>query len=117
MAFVPLVVGSLNMTVNQGQGVAAVSAPILNAAGTAINLSAWTDLTATAVPASSGPNTADVPFGTVTAASTGIVTVETGASDFADGSPGTARLVISGKPTSGDIVQTLLTGTLTLNPS
>lgn len=115
MAFVALVPVTLNMSVTQGLGQEFI-APIVNSpTGTAIDLSAWVSLTCDAIPIAPGPVQAPVAFGTVAGAAGGALSVQTGASDLSSGTPGTAKLVIKGKPTSGDAYQVLATGILTLN--
>lgn len=114
MAFVPLVPGNLTATIRQGLAQQIQSGAIKNAAGTVIDLSAWVSLTAIAIPAASNPTSAPVTFGTVTADAGGIVYVNTSASDFASNGTGTSQYVISGKPTSGDSAQLLVSGTLTV---
>jgi hypothetical protein len=115
MAFVGLTPQTLNPTFAKGLDQQYNTAPVLNLAGIAVDLSAWVSLTAKLVPPTPSPTGADAAFGTVTAASTGVVSLKSGASDFASSEPGTARLIISGKPTSGDDAQILCTGTITIN--
>jgi hypothetical protein len=114
MAFTPLVPVTLNIAPTKGGGQEFQSPVVKDLGGTAVDLSSWVSLTATAVAQTPGVNTADVTFGTVTADVNGIVTLVVAASDFSSSSPGLASLFIKGKPTSGDGFQTLARGTLTL---
>ena len=115
MAFVPLVPVTMNVAMQMGN-TQEFQSPVVNSlAGSPINLSAWTDLNAYAIPLSPGPVNAPVAIGAVTAASSGIVTLITAVADPTGGAPGTCRLVISGKPTGGDALQTLCVGTLTVS--
>jgi hypothetical protein len=116
MAFVPLTPVTLNVTMTQGYGQAFNSGIVMGPTGAAINLSAWTDLVATIVDPSVGPASGSATFGTVTAAATGVVTLTVSPTDLATVPSGSAKLILSGKPTSGDTVQVLTTGVLTLNP-
>lgn len=114
MAFVALIPVTLNITVYKGLD-QQWQAPLVQTLALAnVDLSAWTSLTAKAVAPAAGPNTADVTFGTVTGATGGVLNLKTGPTDFASSETGTARLVISGKPTSTDDAQVLCTGTITL---
>ena len=117
MAFTPVVPGTFNVSMFQGLAQLFTAPALLNAAGSAINLSAWTSLTAIASAAVAGPNTADVTFGTVVGGAAGLLTLQTSASDLAAVESGTARLIITGKPTSGDAAQILYSGSLTVNKS
>jgi hypothetical protein len=117
MAYVPLVPVSLNATMQQALAQNFQSPVINSPSGSPINLSAWVDLTATINALNPSPNTADATFGTVTGASTGIITLTTSATDLASVPAGSANLIISGKPTSGDSLQVLCTGVLNLKTS
>lgn len=114
MAFQQLSPATLNATIYQAAAAAYASTVVNSLAGTAENLSAWVSLVATLTPLNPGPNTAAVTFGTVTASAAGVVTLQTADTDLIDVQPGSANLVITGKPTSGDIVQILCTGIVTL---
>lgn len=116
MAFTPLVPGTLNVTIYPTLAQSYQSPVINNAGGTPINFSAWTSLVATIQDPSPGPNSAAVTFGTVTGAAGGLITLQTSATDLDTVPSGSGRLVITGKPTSGDIVQLILTGTATIQP-
>lgn len=117
MAFVPLIPAALSPTITKGLAQQYQSAPIVGFTGTAIDLSAWVTLTAKAVPASQSPVGTDVTFGTVTATNAGVVKLTVAASDLSTVETGTAKLLVYGKPTSGDDYQLLASGALTLNPS
>lgn len=114
MAFVGLVPQTLNVAIRQGLDQEFQSNPVLNLAGTAVNLSAWTSLTATLCPPSPVPYGTNANFGTVTGGSTGVISLQTAATDLASVPPGSGTLIIKGKPTSGDEYQVLATGTLTI---
>lgn len=114
MAFVDLVPANINMTVYQAASGATNSGVVNSLTGTPINLSAFTDLVATLTPLNVGPCASSVTFGTVTGGSTGILTVTTDDTDLATVAPGSANLQITGKPTSGDIVQILASGICTV---
>lgn len=114
MAEVNLTPVAMNAAISKGSYQAFASGVINSLAGTPVNLSAWIDLQATAVPLTPNPTSAPVTFGTVTGASTGILTLVCGPTDFAANGPGTARMVIRGKAASGDDDQILASGTLTL---
>jgi hypothetical protein len=114
MAFVPLVPQSMNATILPGAAASYSSSPVLGPTGTAINLSAWVSLLAQIVPAVPNPTGAAASFGTVTANAAGVITLQTSDSDLAAVASGTARLLITGKPTSGDIVQLLSSGVATI---
>lgn len=114
MAFTALVPTTVNPTITKGAAQSFAS-PIVNTpGGSPVNLSAWVSLAAKLVPPTPNPTGADVTFGTVTAASTGIVTLTTAAADLSTAEPGTARLLITGKPTSGDDPQILVSGVATI---
>lgn len=114
MAFTPVIPTSMSVTMSQGLRQEFVSGIVTNMSGAPQDLSAWTSLTATIVANQPGPNTADATFGTVTASAGGVLTLITAAADLASVTPGTATLVISGKPTSGDDAQILSRGTFNL---
>lgn len=114
MASVPLVPVALSPTVVAGLGQFFVSAPVNSPTGTAINLSAWVSLTAQLEPPANNPTGSSVSFGTVTGSSTGVITLETTPTDLATVPSGSARLYISGKPTSGDTLQLLSSGVCTV---
>ena len=115
MAFVPLIPGSLNPSCTQGAKQAFSTAPILNPAGTPVDFSAWSAMSAKLVPASPNPTGADVTFGTVAGTNAGVVTLTQSATDLATIPPGTAKLVITGIPVALDPSQLVATGVLTLN--
>jgi hypothetical protein len=115
MAFVPLVPQTLNITCQKTSAASFNSAPVLGPTGSAISGSAWVSLLAQLVPASPNPTGAPLSFGTVTFSALGVLTLQQNDTDFATIEPGTAKLVITGKPTSGDIIQTLATGVATIN--
>lgn len=114
MAFKPLTPATLNITVTKGNGQEWQTGVINGLDGNPVDFSSWDTMQAAAVPAVSGPNAADVSFGTVTGTNAGIVSLVAAAADFATSDPGTARLVISGKVTSGDALQLVASGVLTL---
>lgn len=114
MASVDLVPVTMNITCKQGHQQTFQSTAVQNFAGAAIDLSGWTALTARAVPAVAGIATADATFGTVTANASGIVKLVFATTDLSSSQPGTANLVISGKPTGGDPDQLLCSGIITL---
>lgn len=114
MAFKPLVPGVLNPQITIGAGQAYQSTAVKDFSGSAVDLSAYVGLAAKLVPISPNPNTADVSIGTVTADANGIVTLETSPTDLATAAAGAARLVIVGKPGSGDTLQVLAQGTATV---
>lgn len=114
MAFVPLVPVALNPILTQGHG-QQFNAPLIQSpAGANIDLSAWVSLVAKIIPTSPNPTGSDASFGTVAAAAGGVLTLTTSPTDLASVAPGSARLVISGKPTSGDTDQLLASGVITV---
>lgn len=116
MAFQAIAPVSFNISMFQAQGQAFQSPAVNNlSSGSPQDLSAWVSLSCQALPASPGVVQAPVSFGTVTANSSGIITLQVGASDLAGSAPGTGRFVITGKPTSGDAAQILASGVLTLS--
>jgi hypothetical protein len=115
MAFVPLVPQTMNVTCQKTSAASFNSSPVLGPTGSAINGSAWVSLVATLVPASPNPAGTTLAFGTLTFSSLGVLTLQQDDSDFASIEPGSAKIVLTGKPTSGDIVQTLATGVITIN--
>lgn len=115
MAFVPLIPVTMNQTIFQGLEQINQAPLIQSPTLTNIDLSAWDSLTATAVPVAAGPCTQNVDYGTVTGAAAGVLKITTGTADFSGATPGACRLVVKGKPTSGDDFQVLATGVLTLN--
>lgn len=114
MAFAQITPGQLNGTVVKNAASAFNSTPVNTLAGTAADLHLWVSLVATLVPLNPSPTTANLSFGTVTANASGIVNLQTNDTDLAAVSNGSATLLITGKPTSGDIVQTLATGIITV---
>jgi hypothetical protein len=115
MAFTPLIPVNMNIVISPPDAQAYISPAVLGlTSGTALNLSAWTSLQASIVPPAPSPTGAPVTFGTVTGGATGLLTLETNATDLASVPAGNAQLRITGKPTSGDIVQLLATGTVTI---
>jgi len=114
MAFVGLTPVSANLTAVAGKAQKYQFATINDLSGAAVNLSAWTSLAAKLVAVTPTPNTADVAFGTVAGASGGALTLTISDTDLAALPAGQARLIVEGKPTSGDIVQLLVSGTLSL---
>jgi hypothetical protein len=71
-------------------------------------------MTAKLVPASPNPTGGDVTFGAVSGSNLGVVTLQQSATDLASAQPGTARLVITGQPLTGDPQQLVATGVVTL---
>lgn len=115
MAFVNLAPGSWNPTIVPTLA-QAWTLPVINSlAGTPVDFSAWTSLTAHLYPPSNNPTGSAVAFGTVTGATGGLITVATNATDLATVPSGTSRVYISGKPTSGDIVQLIAGGAAAIN--
>src|SRR5579872_6203687 len=115
MAFTPLVPVTMNITVNPPYGQAFFSPPVVNASGTAIDLSAWVSLTAHLIPPAPAPTGASTTFGTVTGNSSGVLELATSSTDLASTPSGTARLQITGKALSGDTtLQLLATGVVTI---
>jgi hypothetical protein len=114
MAMQPLVPVTLNMTVVKGAAQSFNSAAVLDLTGAAVDISAYDSMVCEATAITPGVNTADVSFGTVTGTALGVINVVVAATDFGTASPGSARVNIKGKKTSGDPVQLLATGTLTL---
>jgi len=114
MAFTPLVPVTLNPTIIQTLPQAWVTPVVNSLTGTPINFSGWFSFEAFLGPTNATPNTADVTFGTVTGASTGILTLETSATDLENATPGTAYLRIVGKTLTGDANQLLATGVVNL---
>lgn len=117
MAFVELVPATINASIRRGAAQAFKSGVVANFSGAAINLSAYTSLTAKLVAQSPNPCTSDVTFGTVTGGADGVLTLATDAADLASSPDGTAQLVIIGKPTSGDDFQILASGSCQLADS
>jgi len=114
MAIVQLQPGSINANVVQGAAQSFSSTPVTDASGTAISLAAWVSLVCKLTAITPSPNTADITVGTVTADANGIVTVTFDDDDFNGKQPGTANLIITGKPTAGDVAQLLALGSLQL---
>lgn len=114
MAFVPVVPVSLNMTIQQGQSQQFIFPPINDPSGSPVDLSSWSSIKCTAVPASPTPVGADVDFGTSSGASNGVITTDTTSSDFSGKQAGIAKLLLQGKATSGDPYQYLGTGVVTI---
>ena len=114
MAFVPLVPGTFNATFQKTMAASFALSVINGPTGTPIDFSAWTSLTATISPPAPVPYGTSVNFGTVTGATGGKITLQTNDTDFASIEPGSARLTITGKPTSGDIVQIIAVGAATI---
>jgi len=114
MSFIPLVPGNLNLTMRQGLEQQVTSAAILNAGGTAIDFSAWFSMSAKMVPPTPVPYGSDTTFGTVTGSSLGVVTLLVSATDLASVPPGSATLIIEGKSLTGDSLQLVASGTLTI---
>lgn len=110
MAFVDLVPQSLNVAITQGFAQSFSSAAVLSPTGSPIDLSAWVSLTAKLVPPSPNPTGTDTTFGTVTATNAGIVKLKLAATDLATIATGSAKLLITGKPTALDDAQVLSTG-------
>lgn len=117
MAFANVVPVTLNVAMREGLGQSFQSPAVKDFAGAVVDLSAWVSLAAKAVPPAPGIFNASIALGTVTASAGGILTLTTSASDLTASEPGTCQLIISGKPTSGDALQTLATGILTLSAS
>jgi|ERR1700754_1637910 len=115
MALVPLVPGTINAVITIGNAQQYQSSIINSLAGTPVDLSAWVSLTAKLSPAVPSPTGSEATFGTVTGATGGVLKLTVAAADLASTSPGSARLIISGKPTSGDDIQLLSTGVATVN--
>lgn len=117
MAFVGLTPVSANLSAISGLAQKYQFSTINDLSGAAVNLSAWTSMTAQLVAVTPTPNTADVTFGTVVGASGGVLTLQIAAADLAAIPAGQARLIVSGKPTSGDDAQILVSGVLNLTAS
>jgi hypothetical protein len=118
MAFTAIVPSTINVSARRGVGQKfKASNAVTDLTGTVVDLSAWTSLAAKLVAATPGPNTADVSVGTVTADAGGFVYLQIADTDLASANLGTANLVISGKPTSGDIAQLLSSGSFQLSAS
>jgi len=115
MAFVQVVPVTLNITLSKGAAQAFQTGNVKNFAAANVNLSAWTALTATIIPALENPASADSTFGTVSADANGIVTITVAAADFATKGVGTCRYQVTGKPTAPDDAQLLASGLLTVN--
>lgn len=115
MAVVPLVPGSINIQIQRGAYQQFKSTAVLDFAGAAVDLSGWFSYTAKLVPTSPNPNTADVTFGTVTGAASGIATLTVASTDLASNPTGTAKLLITGVKVSGDNPQLLASGTAQLS--
>lgn len=115
MAFVNLVPVTASISMVQGWIQEFTLPTVQSPGGANIDLSAWTSLACKMVPPSPVPYGSDTTFGTVAGASGGVLTMTTGASDLATVPPGTAKFIITGKPTSGDAAQLLASGTLTVN--
>ncbi len=114
MAFTPIVPVTFSCTVTQGAAQSINSSAIKDPTGAAVDLSAWTALTAKAVPLSPGPASTEFAHGTVTASAAGVLSYRVDDDEFTEAQVGQAKLVITGKPTAGDIAQVLATGTLTV---
>jgi hypothetical protein len=114
MAAVSLVPGTLNASIQQGLYQVFTSAPIVNAAGAAINLSGWSALTAKLSPPQAVPYGTDVTFGTVTGSSLGVITLTVSATDLASIPSGTAKLLIEGINVALDPSQLIASGSLSL---
>jgi hypothetical protein len=114
MAFTPVVPVTLNIVITQGAGQLFTAPAINSPSGTAVDLSAWVSLAAKIVPPAPTPTGGDATFGTVTGGTGGSLTLETSATDLATVAPGSAQLRIYGKPTSGDSLQLLATGSVTI---
>lgn len=115
MAFTDVVpaTGTINMV--QAAAQKFLMPTINSSGGSAVDLSAWVSLVCKMVPPTPVPYGADTTFGTVTAGAAGLLYVETGASDLASVPPGSAKFIITGKPTSGDAAQLLASGSLGIN--
>ena len=113
MANTPIVPQNFSVVINQGLAQTFKSQPVLDFSSAPVDLSTWGTLVAKAIPAAPGLNTADVSFGTVTADSAGIITLNTSITDLAGLAAGSSRLVIHGTP-SGGTAQIMSSGTLTL---
>jgi hypothetical protein len=111
MAFTAVVPATMNVNITQTLAQAFQSTPVVNFAAAVVDLSAWVSLVAQLAPPTPNPTGAPVSFGTVTANSSGVITLQTSATDLDTVAAGSARLIITGKPTSGDIAQVICTGT------
>lgn len=114
MAFTPVVPVSLNIQVTQGLAQEFIAPVVNNPSGSPVDLSAWVSMAAAVIPLTPAVNQTALTIGTVTGGTGGALSLQTGASDFSTSAPGSARIVISGKPTSGDAAQVLATGIVTL---
>lgn len=114
MAFVPLTPVTLSPTCTAGAKQQFLSPVINDPAGSAIDLSGWDSFAAKCVPLAAGPAAADNSFGTVTGQADGKLKLIVAESDFTDAEAGTAKLIITGKPTSGDPSQLVCSGTITV---
>ena len=117
MAFLPVIPATLNVTLTQALAQAFNSSVVNSPAGAAVNLSAFSSISAKAVPITPGPTAAAVAFGTVVGSSTGILTLTTSVTDLASVPTGAAKLIIEGVNVAGDPAQILATGALQVNPS
>lgn len=115
MAVVDLNPVTLNPVIVQGAGQTYLCPTINDLAGTPVNLSAWDSLAAELIPVAPNPTGAPVSFGTVIGAASGVLKLRTSDSDLTTVAPGSAKLVIHGKPTAGDGVQILAIGTATIS--
>lgn len=114
MAFKQLVAAVFNISMTQAVAQAFQSPPVVDFSNTAVDLSAWVSLTAKLIAPAPVPYQTEQTFGTVTGASNGVITVTTSTTDLASVPPGTGKLIITGKPTSGDSVQLIAVGSITL---
>ena len=116
MAFTAITPATCNISMTQGNAQSFLSSAVnAQPSGSPQDLSAWTGLVCKMVPPTPVPYGSDSTFGTVTGNSSGILTVQVSATDLASVPPGTAKLIISGKPTSPDALQLLATGSLTVS--
>jgi len=114
MAFSPVAPVTANMQMTQAKIQRFIFGPVLDLTGSPVDFSGWDSFVANAVPPVPALTGASSTFATVTGDASGFLTLTTGASDLASKPPGSARLVISGKPTSGDTSQLLASGALTV---
>lgn len=114
MATVALVPSTINASIKRGCQQTIKSSAVLDFAGAAIDLSAWSSMTAKLTAQSPNPNTADVTFGTATGDANGIITLVYDASDLATNPVGTANLLIVGVHVGGDDSQLLSSGSFQL---
>lgn len=114
MAFVPLTPVTANLSMTQTKAQKFKYGPVLDLDLAPVDFSGWDSFQAQAVPPTPALTGSSSTFGTVDGDASGFITVEISDSDLATKPAGTARLVISGKPTSGDDFQIIAAGALTV---